>query len=181
MEPLQITEKIKEAFPAEVLGVTEFRGQVSVHLKREKVLDICRFLHDTPELAMDYLMDLCGVDYLGKKDDGGRFEVVYHLYSMEHRHMLRLRVRVPGSDPKIASVMPVWKGVNWHERECFDMFGIVFEGHPDLRRILLPEDWEGHPLRKDYPVQGRSGDEEWRGFKEVLEISEKLKEFEWER
>ncbi len=179
MEPLQIAEKIKEKFPGEVLGVTEFRGQVSVHLKKEKLLDICRWLHDDPETDMDYLRDLCGVDYLGRK--APRYEVVYHLYSIKEGHMLRLRAQVPEGDTKIDSVVPVWVGANWHERECFDMYGISFNGHPDLRRILMPEDWEGHPLRKNYPVQGFTGEKEWKGYKEVLEKSERLKEFEWEK
>jgi NADH-quinone oxidoreductase subunit C len=176
MEPLQIAEKIKERFPEEVLDVREFRGQVSVTLKKGRILEICRFLHDEPDLYLDYLADLCGVDYLGKKEN--RFEVVYHLYSIKHHHAIRLKAEVPESDARIDSVMPVWVGVNWHERECFDMYGIVFTGHPDLRRVLLPEDWEGYPLRKDYPLKGPA--KEWSGFLDVLERSKKYKEFEWQ-
>ena len=176
MEPLQIAEKIKEHFPEEVLDVREFRGQVSVTLRKGRILEICRFLHDDPDLYLDYLVDLCGVDYLGKKVN--RFEVVYHLYSVRHRHAIRLKAEVPENDVRIDSVMPVWVGVNWHERECFDMYGIFFSGHPDLRRILLPEDWEGYPLRKDYPLKGPA--KEWSGFLEVLERAKKYKEFEWQ-
>lgn len=179
MEPFQIADRLRERFPEEVLGTTEFRGQISVHLKKDRILDICRYLHDDPEFYMDYPQDLCGVDYLGRKVP--RFEVVYHLYSIRHGHGIRLRVQVPEEDPSMDSVEPVWKGVNWHERECWDMFGISFKGHPDLRRILMPEDWEGHPLRKDYPLKGPEGEKEWKGFTEVLEKSEKLREFEWER
>ncbi|MDA8087572.1 MAG: NADH-quinone oxidoreductase subunit C [Nitrospiraceae bacterium] len=179
MEPLQIAEKIKETFPDEVAAVSQFRDQVSVHLKKDRIFEICQYLHDTPELDFDYLVDVCGVDYLGKKTP--RFEVVYHMYSIAQRHFIRLRAQVPEEEPVIRSVVPVWRGADWHERECFDMMGIRFEGHPDLRRILLPEDWVGHPLRKDYPVEGYSGEEDWAGYREVVEKSKKLKEFEWGR
>jgi NADH-quinone oxidoreductase subunit C len=175
MEASQIAERIKETFPGETLDVREFRGQVSVTLKKGRLLDICRYLHDDPDLFFDYLVDLCGVDYLGKKNM--RFEVVYHLYSMKHRHAVRLKAEVPDGDPSIDSVMPVWTGANWHERECYDMFGIIFNGHPDLRRILLPEDWEGYPLRKDYPLKGP--EKEWPGFLEVLDKAKRYREFEW--
>jgi NADH-quinone oxidoreductase subunit C len=175
MEASHIAERIKETFPGETLDVREFRGQVSITLKKGRLLDICRYLHDDPDLFFDYLVDLCGVDYLGKKNM--RFEVVYHLYSMKHRHAVRLKAEVPDGDPSIDSVMPVWTGANWHERECYDMFGIIFNGHPDLRRILLPEDWEGYPLRKDYPLKGP--EKEWPGFLEVLDKAKRYREFEW--
>jgi len=175
MEPLQIADRLKERFPEEVLDVKEFRGQVSVTVRKNRILEICRFLHDAPDLYLDYLIDLCGVDYLGKKEN--RFEVVYHLYSIRHRHALRLKAEVPENDARTDSVMPVWIGVNWHERECYDLFGIVFAGHPDLRRVLLPEDWEGYPLRKDYPVKGP--ETEWSGFMDVLERSKKYRQYDW--
>jgi NADH-quinone oxidoreductase subunit C len=176
MEPLQIAEKIKERFPEEALAIREFRGQVSVTVKKDRIRDICRFLHDEPDLFFDYPVDLCGVDYMGMKES--RFEVVYHLYSIKHRHALRLKAEVPEKDARIDSVLPVWAGVNWHERECYDMFGISFTGHPDMRRVLLPEDWEGHPLRKDYPVKGP--EKEWSGFLDVLERSKKYRRFDWQ-
>jgi len=176
MEPLQIADKIKEKFPDEVLNVKEFRGQVSVILKKDRILEICRHLHDDPDLYFDYLVDVCGVDYAGKKEK--RFEVVYHLYSIKHRHSVRLKAEVSESAPEIDSVTAVWDGANWHERECYDMFGIIFSGHPDFRRILMPEDWEGHPLRKDYPVKGT--EKEWPGFKAVLNRAKRFKEFEWQ-
>ncbi|MBI5188004.1 MAG: NADH-quinone oxidoreductase subunit C [Nitrospirae bacterium] len=175
MEPLEIAEKIKEKFPEEVLDIREFRDQVSVTVKKGRIVDICKYLHDDPNLEFDYLRDLCGVDWLGRKEP--RFEVVYHLYSIRHCHMIRLKAQVSEDDPSIDSVVPVWIGADWHERECFDMFGIVFKGHPDLRRILLPEDWEGYPLRKDYPVRGP--EKEWSGFVEVLEKAKEFGEFEW--
>jgi NADH-quinone oxidoreductase subunit C len=176
MEPLEIVNKIKEKFPDEVLDVKEFGGQVSVMLKKDRILEIGKYLHDDPDLYFDYLVDVCGVDYLGKKEN--RFEVVYHLYSIKHRHAIRIKAEVPEPKPNIDSVMPVWVGANWHERECYDMFGIIFNGHPDLRRILLPEDWEGYPLRKDYPVKGP--EKEWSGFIEVLDRSKRYREFDWQ-
>lgn len=176
MEPLQIAERIKEHFPESVLDIREFRGQVSVTLKKERIVEICRFLHDDSHLLFDYLVDLCGADYLGKKDV--RFEVVYHLFSIPRRHAIRLKAEVPENDCRIDSVMPVWVGANWHEREAYDMYGVVFTGHPDLRRILLPEDWDGFPLRKDYPVKGP--EKEWSGFLKVLDRAKRYHEFEWQ-
>lgn len=113
----------------------------------EALPDIARFLRDTDGLRFDLLMCLSGMDYTK-----GRLGVVYHLNSMALGHKITLKVDVPADAPHVPSVESVWKTANWHEREAFDMFGIVFDGHPDLRRMLLPEDWEGHPLRKDYQV-----------------------------
>jgi len=177
MEPLTIGEKIKEQFPDEVVDVRESRGQCTVTVKKDRIVDICRYLHDEPSLSFDFPADLCGLDFLGKKEV--RFAVVYNLYSVKHRHRIIVWAEVPESSPSIDSVLPVWAGVNWHERECFDLFGIVFNGHPDLRRILLPEDWEGHPLRKDYPVKGPGPEQEWKGFNEVLSRAKRFREFEW--
>jgi len=174
----EIAEKIKERYPAEVVEVTEFQGQVSVVINRGPVVDLCRYLHDDVYLLMDHLQDLTAVDWKGKKEP--RFEVVYNLYSIRYRHKIRIKAQVPENDPTISSVVPIWAGANWHERECYDMFGIVFKGHPDLRRILLPEDWEGYPLRKDYPLAGPPLEEDWPGFTEVLERSKELRVFEWE-
>jgi NADH-quinone oxidoreductase subunit C len=179
VEPLQIAGAVKEKFPDDVLSIEEFRGQVSVLVKKNNIFEICRYLRENPEFSMDHLRDLSGADYLGKKD--ARFEVVYHLYSLGHRHMLRLRAQVPEDDCSLRTVSSIWQGAGAHERECYDLFGIVFDGHPDLRRILMPEDWEGHPLRKDYPVKGPDPENEWHGFREVLEKSKLLKEFDWNR
>jgi len=178
LNPKDIAEKVKEKFPEQVVDVAEFRDQVSVIVKKDQIVTILKYLHDDPLLSLDHLQDLTAVDYLKKKDV--RFEVVYNLYSMRYRHQIRIRAQVPENDPKIGSVVPIWAGANWHERECYDMFGIVFNGHPDLRRILMPEDWEGHPLRKDYPLQGPELEKDWPGFIEVLKRSKELREFEWE-
>lgn len=166
MEPLEIVNRLKDKYLNEIANVSEFRDQVFVSVKREKIAEICRFLHDDPETSMDYLADLCGVDYPGRPY---RFEVVYNLYSIKHRHRLMVKALVPEDNPAIDSVVPIWAGANWHEREACDMYGIVFNGHPDLRRILMPEDWEGYPLRKDYPLKGRE-DDGYKGFDELKEL-----------
>lgn len=111
--------------------------------------DVARVLREDPEFAFDALMCLSGVDY--PKDN--ELEVVYHLYSFRHRHRIAIKIRVSRENPEVPSVADIWRTAEWHEREAYDMFGIRFTGHPDLRRILLPEDWEGYPLRKDYQVQ----------------------------
>jgi NADH-quinone oxidoreductase subunit C len=178
LNPKDIAEKVKEKFPEQVVDVTEFRDQVSVIVKRDQIVPILKYLHDDPLLSLDHLQDLTAVDYLKKKDV--RFEVVYNLYSIKYRHQIRIRAQVPDDNPSISSVVPIWAGANWHERECYDMFGIIFNGHPDLRRILMPEDWEGNPLRKDYPLKGPEPENDWIGFREVLQRSKELKEFEWE-
>jgi len=166
LEPQKIAEAIKERFPLEVKVIQEFRGQVSVIVRKQRIHDIMKYLHDTPELYFDHLHDLCGVDYLDKKEP--RFEVVYHLYSIRHRHMIRIKAEVSEDDHSIDSIEDIWKGANWHEREACDMFGILFKGHPDLRRILMPEDWKGHPLRKDYPLKAPEG---WE-YKRLEELKE---------
>jgi len=166
MEPLEIANRLKEKFPNEVVDIIQFREQVSVIVKRDRIIDICRYLHDDPDIYMDYLSDLCGVDYPGRRL---RFEVIYNLYSIKYRHRIRIKALIPQDDPLIQSVVSIWLGANWHEREAYDMYGIVFKGHPDLRRILMPEDWEGYPLRKDYPLRGPEG-WEWRGYEEPKEL-----------
>ncbi len=178
LEPAEIADKVADKFLHDFLDVITFGDQVSVIVKKDRIVDICRYLHDDPTLYFDHLQDLCGVDYHGKKEM--RFEVVYNLYSVRYRHRIRIRAQVPADNPSIQSVTSIWAGADWHERECFDMFGIVFRDHPDLRRILLPEDWEGYPLRKDYPLKGPELEKDWPGFVEVLNRSKELKEFEWE-
>jgi len=147
----RIVNRVKAKFPEAVLEASTFRGEGTLRLKAEEILPLCRFLHDDPELTFDYLVDLCGVDDYPREP---RFEVVYHLCATKTRDRLRLKISLPGPAPRVASVASVWKAADWLEREAFDMFGITFEGHPDLRRILLTPDWNGHPLRKDYPLRG---------------------------
>ncbi|MDA8098461.1 MAG: NADH-quinone oxidoreductase subunit C [Nitrospiraceae bacterium] len=155
MEAEQIAKMIEEKFPGEVTGTVSHAGQIGVMVKPERIRDICRFLHDDPALRMDHLADVTAVDYSSyPADKGPRFEVVYNMISTSFRHRIRLKARVSGDNPRIDTVTPVWATANWHERETYDLMGIVFNGHPDLRRILLPEDWVGHPLRKEYPLKG---------------------------
>jgi NADH-quinone oxidoreductase subunit C len=129
---------------------------LTIRVKKDSIHALCRFLHDTPELDFDYLVDICGVDYPSRIP---RFDVVYHLYSIKRRHRLRIKAGV-GEDESIHSVVSIWRAANWYERETYDMFGIIFDNHPDLRRILMPDDWEGYPLRKDYPLVTDVG-EKW--------------------
>jgi NADH-quinone oxidoreductase subunit C len=155
MDPLQIAKMIEEKFAGQVLAITTHAGQVSVSLKKEMIKDVCHYLRNEPSLRMDHLADLTAVDFSTYPGDSGpRFEVVYNMISTVYRHRIRLKVRLPEDDPRIDTVSSVWHTANWHERETFDLMGIKFDGHPDLRRILLPEDWEGHPLRKEYPLKG---------------------------
>jgi len=144
--------KLAAAFGDDVVSTHGDFGDDTALVRRERIVEICTFLRDDPDLRFDLAMDLTGVDYLGETP---RFEVVYHLYSLEKRHRVRIKVRLPEEDLSIDSVVPVWAGMNWYEREAFDMYGIVFRGHPDLRRILMYDEFEGHPLRKDYPKAKR--------------------------
>jgi NADH-quinone oxidoreductase subunit C len=155
MEPLQIAKMVEEKFAGQVLSTMSHAGQVGILVRKEVIRDICLYLRDEPSLKMDHLADLTAVDYSKYPGDTGpRFEVVYNLISTSYRHRIRIKARVPEEDPRIDSVCSIWQTANWHERETFDLMGVKFDGHPDLRRILLPEDWEGHPLRKEYPLKG---------------------------
>lgn len=169
MSPLEIVEKIKSRFPKEVLWFRCFRDECDVTVKKEKIKEILRFLKETPTLEFDFLVDLTAVDYLGYREP--RFDVVYNLMSLKHRHRIRIKAQVSEQECFISTVSDLWKTANWFERECFDMFGIEFRGHPDLRRILMPEDWNGFPLRKDYPVGSDLGDKEWAVYRELKEIA----------
>ncbi len=142
--------RLQEVFAGVVDEPIYHAGQVSVVVPAERLVDIAMFLRDDEESRCDFLMDLCAVDY---PDRDKRFEVNYQLFSVQHLHLLRLKVSA-AEDEALPSMTSVWSTANWFEREVFDLFGIPFEGHPDLRRILLPEHWRGHPLRKEYPLAG---------------------------
>jgi NADH-quinone oxidoreductase subunit C len=138
---------------AEWVGeVIEAFGEVTVVVPRERIAEICSFLKGSQGLEFNFLSDICGADR-GPEEEP-RFEVNYHLFSTTKHHRLRLKVLLNDDDTHVPTVTGVWRTANWHERETFDMFGIIFDGHPDLRRILLPDDWEGHALRKDFPLRG---------------------------
>ncbi len=147
MNAEEIHNKLKEKFGDSILEFNPQAVQLYVKLSPKSVLDVARFMKDDEELAFDCLMCLSSVDYPES------IEVVYHFYSNVKGHKCVLKVEVPRENGSVPSVESVWRTADWHEREAYDLVGVVFEDHPDLRRILLPEDWEGYPLRKDYQVQ----------------------------
>jgi NADH-quinone oxidoreductase subunit C len=149
-ETIFAVEKLKEKFPNSILEVTTFRGEVTIMISKGELLEICKFLHSDPDLQYHLLTDLCGLDFFPQVP---RFGVAYLLCSLKNNQRLRLKVRVREQE-SIPSVESVWKVANWYEREVYDLFGILFENHSDLRRILLWDGYEGHPLRKDYPTEG---------------------------
>lgn len=150
--PQFAVQRLKMQFGDAVGEIKEALGEVSVYIKRERILDVCRFLKEDSKLLFSMLSDLTSVD-LGIEADP-RFEVIYHLHSLPNRIRIRLKVRVSEDDCHLATVSTIWRTANWHEREVFDLMGIHFDGHPDLRKILTPDDLEGHPLRKDFPLRG---------------------------
>ena len=185
MNASSLVESVTSHFPEAVLASHAYRGDATLLLRRELLLEVARFLKAEPTLRMNFLIDITAVDYstFGKRHTPAffassgvtvspspqipdedpwlgppgqsRFTVVYHFYSIVHKHRLRLVVPVEESAPEVDSLTSLWPGANWLEREVWDMFGINFRGHPDLKRILMYEGFEGHPLRKDYPVKKR--------------------------
>ena len=146
----EVAQKITEQFPEAVIQ----SDATTVLVKAESLFQVASFLNSTPGLDFNMLECLTGVDYLDY------FEVVYHLHAIEPNQRLRLKCSLPGEQPAIDSVTGVWRSANWYEREVFDLFGIGFPGHPNLKRIMMPDDWEGHPLRRDYPIHGHKYDYE---------------------
>jgi len=143
-------ERLKEENAAWVTDFKEARGEVTAIVPRESIHQVCRTLKTKYDFNM--LADLCGADR-GPEEDP-RFEVNYHLFSTVHHNRLRLKVLLSDDDAHVETVATIWKTADWHERETYDLFGVIFDGHPDLRRILLPSDFDGHALRKDYPLRG---------------------------
>jgi NADH-quinone oxidoreductase subunit C len=151
-----VAERIERSFPEAFVKAVEWRGDVAIQVKREGLHEVCRYLHDTPDLDFDYIVHVSSVDW---PDDPERFEVVYEFYSIRHRQRVRVKARVPADDCVVDSLTDIWKGADFMEREVFDMMGIRFRHHPNLTRILLPDDFpEGYPLRKDFPLRGKG----WR-------------------
>jgi NADH-quinone oxidoreductase subunit C len=146
-----VVERLRAWNPKAITEVIEARGETTIVIPRELLRATAERCREDAGLQYNLLTDATCVDRFPHEP---RFELIYHLVSISRRDKVRLKVRVAGSDPVVDSLVPVWPGANWLEREIFDLFGIRFSGHPDLRRILLPEDWEGHPLRRDYPVEG---------------------------
>jgi NADH-quinone oxidoreductase subunit C len=164
MDASAIIDTLSPLVPGAALEPARSVDYAAIYVPAASLVDACRALRDTPALRFNVLLDVTAADYFPRDP---RFEVVYHLLSTPNRVRLRVKVRVPdrGSVPTVQSV---WRGAGWPEREVWDMFGVLFEGHGDLRRLLMPEDWEGHPLRKDYPVQIRKAAQTY----EPLEVSE---------
>lgn len=148
-----LRNKMKEYFGDKILEVRYSHGDLMMTVERDVIVDVCTRLRDDADFAFDFCSYITAVDYsaLGRTP---RFEVIYQLTSLTRTHRLRVKAAVPEDDPTIDTVEGVWPAANWMEREAFDMFGIIFRNHTDLRRILLPEDWEGYPLRKEFPAGG---------------------------
>ena len=147
MTAQEITNALKEKFGDAILEAKLEVMQPWLSIAPNRMKDVAFFLRDDPSMQFDYMMCLSGVDY-----NDGRLGIVYHLFSMVHRHKIVLKAFCTKDNPHVQSVCSVWGTANWHEREVFDMYGVIIDEHPDLRRLLMPNDWEGHPLRKDYKV-----------------------------
>lgn len=161
MHPL--LQRIQQTFSAEVTGLAEWRGDVAVTVARGKLHEVAEFLRSDPGMDFDYIVHVSSVDW---PDDEERFEVIWEFYSIRKRHRIRLKTRVAESDCVVDSLTDLWKGADFMEREVFDMMGIRFRNHPDLRRILMPDDYtEGYPLRKDFPLRGKG----WRDTFDFLD------------
>lgn len=157
MSGAEILQRLRDRFGPALLETHAYLGDTTAVVERRGLLEILRFCRDEPALGFDVLMDLTAVDYLKYpgREDGPRFEVVYLLYSLPHNHRVRLKTRVDEDDAVVPSAVGLWPIANWLEREVWDMFGVRFAGHPDLRRLLMYEEFVGHPLRKDYPINRR--------------------------
>ena len=149
-----LREKLQSGFKDSIDSVNEFRGELTVVVRKHDIVRISKFLRDDPSFQFDSLRDVCGADYY-RPDN--RYEVVYNLFSLKNKSRLRLKVTVDESDMHVPSVVDLWSAANWAEREAYDMYGIIFDGHPDLRRMYMPEEFEHHPLRKDFPLMGIPG------------------------
>ncbi len=152
IENKHIQDAVSQKFPEATFE--EFRGMLSIRIPKNQVFELMEFLKKDANLQFDYLTDLTGVDFL-KQEREPRFDVVYHLYSFKNNHRVRVKTGVPEDDLDVPSMVPLWNAANWLEREAYEMFGFNFLGHPDLRRILTPDVFDGYPLRKDYPLRGR--------------------------
>jgi NADH-quinone oxidoreductase subunit C len=145
--PEELAGRVGDRFPDALVA----RGEVTLTVPPEELLDALSWLRDQQDLAFAFLSDVSCTDWPGRDP---RIWMAYHLYSFEHGHRIRVKTGLPDDGQPVDSVTPMFPAANWHEREVYDLFGVVFEGHPDLRRILLPDEWEGHPLRKDQPLGG---------------------------
>ncbi len=145
-------DEVADALEGSIGNVVVHRGEITFHVRREDLVAVAQLLRDAPALRFELCTGVSGVHY--PDDDGNELHAVYHLLSMTHNRRIRLEVSVPDADPHIPSLVTIYPTNDWHERETYDMFGIIFDGHPALTRILMPDDWPGHPQRKDYPLGG---------------------------
>ncbi len=152
---MNLAEQVKTKFPSDVLEVLDQGGDAAVYVKRESLRQVLKTLKSDAEFGFDILMDLFAVDYLHWAEKSQRFEVVYNLFSTSKNQRLFVKVAVPEKDANVDSVVSVWPAANWYEREVWDMFGVSFKGHPNLKRILMYEEFQGHALRKDYAYNKR--------------------------
>ena len=160
LDAASVQQKVEAKFPGKITRAElEVKDPFFV-IDKDAIVDVATYLRDEPELAFEMLHCHSAVDYLDAKDQEDRIEVVLHLTSLKHRHWIVLKIELPRDNPKMHTLEGVWPTANWHEREAYDLFGIEFEGHSDFRRIFLPEDWAGHPLRKDWEWP-----DEWHGIK----------------
>ncbi len=150
----RVVAVIKEQHPSAFIAAKEFRGETTIEVKKEAIADICRTLRDHPDCLFDHLVDVCGADAYTPEN---RFEIVYNLWSIGKKMRVRVKTFTDEADLHVPTVTGIWEGANWPEREAYDMFGIVFDGHPDFRRMYMPEDFDYYPLRKDYPLMGVPG------------------------
>jgi NADH-quinone oxidoreductase subunit C len=164
----EIADRLRAQFGDDILGTEDVHGHAVATVKPERYREVARFLRDDRDLAFDLFDFLAGVDYTPK---GGGFQVVTHLYSTAHKHNARLKVDCDTAEPHCPTLSDLWPGANWHEREAAELFGIVFDGHPHLVKLLLPEQFEGNPLRKDFALMTREA-KPWPGEAEGEEIEE---------
>jgi len=150
----EVSDALEEAYPQfseAILRVVVDRGEITFYIKKERIAEVCQTLRDDMSLRFEFCASVSGVDYLEQSE---RLHVCYHLLSMTYRRRIRLEVATTAEDPHVPSVTGVYPTADWQERETYDMFGVIFDGHPALTRVLMPDDWEGHPQRKDYPLGG---------------------------
>jgi NADH-quinone oxidoreductase subunit C len=165
MDSTALLDTLQRAVPAGVEPASSVDLHTTVYVPREAIAAAARALRDRADLAFTFLAELTAADFWPREP---RFELIYLLVSPANRLRLRMKVRLHANDAHVATVSDIWPGANWLEREVWDLFGIVFDGHPDLRRLLMPEDWDGHPLRKDYPVQIQKKP----GYEQPLQMTE---------
>src|SRR5687768_11415131 len=150
--PSRLVTAFQRERPDRITETVTAHGELTVIVPAQHIVEVCSYLKNNADARFDFLSDICGVDR-GPEEEP-RFEVNYHLFSTAYHHRLRLKVLLTEDDVRVPTVTGVWRTANWHERETYDLFGVIFDGHPDLRRILLPDDWQGHALRKDFPLRG---------------------------